>query len=162
MSAESQHSARMTVASRLTVKVPGCSGRITGYSDITDRLRNVRTADRPDISEAGLPSFSYDWLGVRPMESDLNTAINLTLSKAACLVLFELLTDSYEVWRRANPADSSAGAMLVSAGDGSHRAALWELEGSLERTLPELFSSNYADLVAASKRLLNERIGPSM
>jgi len=73
-----------------------------------------------------------------------------------------LLTDSYEVWRRANPADSSAGAMLVSAGDGSHRAALWELEGSLERTLPELFSSNYADLVAASKRLLNERIGPSM
>jgi hypothetical protein len=96
------------------------------------------------------------------MESDLNTAINLTLSKAACLVLFELLTDSYEVWRRANPADSSAGAMLVSAGDGSHRAALWELEGSLERTLPELFSSNYADLVAASKRLLNERIGPSM
>ena len=93
------------------------------------------------------------------MGADLTNAITLSLSKASCLVLFELLTISYEAWRKDNPNDSSASAMLVNAQDGPQRAALWELEGSLERTLPELFSSNYADLVEASRRLLNERIG---
>jgi hypothetical protein len=63
------------------------------------------------------------------------------------------------VWRRENPDDASASAMLVNAEEGSQRAALWELEGSLERTLPELFSSNYGDLLMESKRLLQERIG---
>lgn len=140
----------------------GVKGRNTGNSDLSKTPRRLghharRVADRPDGNEA-LHSISYDWLGVRPMESDLNSEITLTLSKAACLVLFELLTVSYEAWRRTNPHDSSAAAMLVSAEDGSQRAALWEFEGSLERTLPELFSSNYADLVAASKRVLNERI----
>ncbi len=73
------------------------------------------------------------------MESELTGAVTLSLSKASCLILFELLTASYEVWRKDNPNDSSAGAMLVNAQEGSQRAALWELEGSLERTLPELF-----------------------
>ena len=93
------------------------------------------------------------------MEPDLNSKVTITLSKAACLVLFELLTVSYEAWRRDNPNDDSADAMLVNAQETSQRAALWELEGSLERTLPELFSSNYGDLLTESRRLLKERIG---
>ena len=93
------------------------------------------------------------------MESDLNNNVTITLSKAACLVLFELLTVSYEAWRRKNPNDASADAMLINAKDASQRAALWELEGSLERTLPELFSSHYGDLLAESRRLLQTRVG---
>ena len=85
--------------------------------------------------------------------------MTITLSKAACLVLFELLTVSYEAWRRDNPNDASADALLLNAQETSQRAALWELEGSLERTLPELFSSNYGDLLTESRRLLKERIG---
>jgi hypothetical protein len=85
--------------------------------------------------------------------------VTITLSKAACLVLFELLTVSYEAWRRDNPNDASADALLLNAQETSQRAALWELEGSLERTLPELFSSNYGDLLTESRRLLKERIG---
>jgi hypothetical protein len=95
------------------------------------------------------------------MESDLNNQVTITLSTAACLVLFELLTVSYEAWRGKdnNPNDAAADAMLVNVEEASQRAALWELEGSIERTLPELFSSNYGDLLAESRRLLQARIG---
>lgn len=93
------------------------------------------------------------------MESDLNSAVTISLSKAACIVLFELLTVSYEAWRQNNPNDASAEAMVVNAEETAQRAALWELEGSLERTLPELFSSNYGDLLMESRRMLKERIG---
>jgi len=34
------------------------------------------------------------------MNADLNEAINFSLPKAACLVLFELLTTSYAEWRK--------------------------------------------------------------
>jgi len=70
-------------------------------------------------------------------------------------VLFELLTSSYEEWRKLNPDDSSASPMQVTAEDHAQRAAFWKLEGALERTLPELFSSNYDELLAESKRVLN-------
>ena len=40
------------------------------------------------------------------MESELKNELTILLSKAACLVLFELLTESYEQWRKANPDDS--------------------------------------------------------
>jgi hypothetical protein len=93
------------------------------------------------------------------MGPDLNNKVTITLSKAACLVLFELLTVSYEAWRRNNPNDASADVMLVNAEEASQRAALWELKGSLERTLPELFSSNYGDLLTESRRLLQARVG---
>lgn len=90
------------------------------------------------------------------IESELKTEVTLSLSKAACLVIFELLTTSYEVWRKSNPDDSSALPMLVNAENHSKRVALWQLEGSLERTLPELFSSNYDELLRAANRLLAE------
>ncbi len=86
--------------------------------------------------------------------NDLSEQINIPLSKAACLVLFELLTTSYERWRMSNPDDDSAEPMLVSAKEYPERVALWQLEGALERTLPELFASSYVELIAESKRAL--------
>ena len=91
------------------------------------------------------------------MIADLEEPITLSLSKAACLVLFELLTVSYEHWRKSNPNDDSPSAMVVPANEHSERIALWQLEGALERTLPELFASNYAELLHESKTLLENR-----
>lgn len=90
------------------------------------------------------------------MTPELNENVSISLSKTACLVLFELLAVSYQEWRRSNPDDSSANPMIVHAESQSQRAALWQLEGSLERTLPELFSSNYGELLVESRRLLAE------
>ena len=91
------------------------------------------------------------------MIADLKEPITLSLSKAACLVLFELLTVSYEQWRKSNPNDDSASPMLVPANEHAERIALWQLEGALERTLPELFASNYPELLRESKTLLEDR-----
>jgi hypothetical protein len=88
------------------------------------------------------------------MDSSLNDQVAIDLPKSVCLVLFELLTRSYEVWRKENPEDESAEPMLVEAGEIAQRRALWRLEGALERTLPELFSSNYAGLLSEANRIL--------
>ena len=90
------------------------------------------------------------------MENDLHSAVEIRLPKTVCLVLFELLTRSYEKWRETNPDDSAAEPMLVNAVEHSDRKALWQLEGALERTLPELFSSDYKALLRESERLLGE------
>jgi hypothetical protein len=47
--------------------------------------------------------------------------------------------------------------MLVPANEHSERIALWQLKGALVRTLPELFSSNYKELLRESKTLLENR-----
>lgn len=88
-------------------------------------------------------------------EPQLKTDISLTLSKAACLVLFDLLTRSYEEWRRANPDDATAAPMTVAARTHAERVALWQIEGGIERTLPEVFSSNYEELLATAHKALS-------
>ena len=88
-------------------------------------------------------------------QSELKSEITISLSKAACLVLFELLTKSYEQWRRTNPDDAAASPMVVKASSQSERVALWQVEGSIERTLPEVFSSGYDELLAAAHSLLS-------
>lgn len=88
------------------------------------------------------------------MSTNLKENIELSLSRSACLVLFEFLTQSYENWRKTNPNDDTASPMLLHAETRAQRVALWKLEGSLERTLPELFSSNYEELLAESSRIL--------
>jgi hypothetical protein len=88
------------------------------------------------------------------MDSSLNDRVAIDLPKSVCLVLFELLTRSYEVWREENPDDGSADPMLVEAGELAQRRAIWLLEGALERTLTELFSSNYAELLSEANRIL--------
>jgi hypothetical protein len=97
--------------------------------------------------------------GFLTMNTDLNQNVCVSLSKAACLVLFELLNQSYEDWRESNPDDSSAGPMLINAGETAQRMALWQLEGSLEKTLPELFFPKYDELLAEAKRVVSHPAG---
>jgi hypothetical protein len=84
----------------------------------------------------------------------LEEHIEIHLSKAACLLLFELLTNAYEAWRTDNPDDATAEPMLVCVDQHAARRALWQLEGAIERTLPEVFSKDYEELLDESKRLL--------
>jgi hypothetical protein len=49
--------------------------------------------------------------------------------------------------------------MNITAEDHAQRVALWKLEGALERTLPEFFSSNYHELLTESERILNDPVG---
>ena len=85
----------------------------------------------------------------------LDEEVTIPISKAACLVLFEMLTTAYEKWRPLNPDDQSAAPMIVSASAHYERMALWKLEGALEKTLPEVFSSNYEELLEQSHRILD-------
>ena len=89
------------------------------------------------------------------MNSDLKENLSITLSKAAWLVLFELLATSNAEWSKSNPDSYSTSARpLQLKADHSERVALWWLENAIENRLPELFLSNYAELVEQSKRLL--------
>ena len=88
------------------------------------------------------------------MDTNLDEKVVIDLPKSVCLVLFELLTRSYEVWRKSNPNDSSAGPLFVEAREFAQRKALWRLEGALESTLPEVFSSNYSELLSEARRTL--------
>jgi hypothetical protein len=91
------------------------------------------------------------------MNTSLDDKVRVDLPTSVCLVFFELLTQSYEAWRVNNPDDSSAGTLCVEAREFAQRKALWRLEGELERALPELFSSNYPELLSGAKRLLEMR-----
>jgi len=88
------------------------------------------------------------------MDTSLDDKVIIDLPKSVCLVLFELLTQSYEAWRKSNPNDSSASPLFVEAREFAQRTALWRLEGALERTLPEIFSSNYSELLSEAIRVL--------
>lgn len=88
------------------------------------------------------------------MGTNLDDKVVIDLPKSVCLVLFELLTRSYEEWRKGNPDDNSAGPLFVEAREFAQRNPLWRLEGALERTLPEIFSSNYSDLLSEATRAL--------
>lgn len=83
----------------------------------------------------------------------LNQKVTLELNEDACLVLFELLTRSYEAWRKTNPNDNSPNPLVLEAREISERRALWILEGALERTLP-VFASNYLELLSEAKKAL--------
>ena len=88
------------------------------------------------------------------MNPDLNEKISITLPKAAWLVLFELLGNSSERWRKNNPNDLSAAPMQIAANEHGERVALWHLEGALESTLVEPFANNYDELLESAKALL--------
>jgi hypothetical protein len=74
-------------------------------------------------------------------------------------VLFELLATSYERWREVNPDDTSANPMVVEASHPAQRMAIWQLEGAFERTVPELFSSNYRELLVESEQFITRGTG---
>lgn len=84
----------------------------------------------------------------------------ISMRKETLLVIFEFLSRSYEEWRKsgvAPVADLSDQSFVLSKPDPGERVALWRLEGEIERTLPEIFSPEYRDLIAAEKlRLTHE------
>ena len=92
------------------------------------------------------------------MDTSLDDKVAIDLPKSVCLVLFELLTQSYEAWRKNNPNDSSAGPLFIEAREFAQRKALWRLEGALESTLPEIFSSNYSALLSEAKQVLGTEL----
>src|SRR5207248_9655886 len=82
------------------------------------------------------------------MNSDLEENLSITLSKAAWLVLFELLATSNAEWNKTNPDSYSTSAKpLQLKADHPERVALWWLECALESRLSEPMLGNYAELV---------------
>jgi len=94
------------------------------------------------------------------MTTDLNQAVQVSLPKSVCLVLYELLAASTEEWSKSgaqNESNNSSGVPLtVTVKHFEERAALLRLEGTLESALPELFSPNYWEIVAEARRLLSD------
>jgi hypothetical protein len=86
------------------------------------------------------------------MDLEVDREVEIALPKSVLLVLFELLSASYEAWRKDNPDDSSANPLCVVAARNSERVALWRLEGAIERTLPEILSAEYDQLLQAAHR----------
>ena len=85
----------------------------------------------------------------------------ISMRKETLLVIFEYLARSYEDWRKsgvAPVADLSDDSFVLSKPDPGERVALWRLEGEIERSLPEVFSAEYVELVASEKRRLTREL----
>ncbi|SRR6266567_9352462 len=85
----------------------------------------------------------------------------ISMRKETLLVIFEFLARSYDDWRKsgvAPAADLSDQSFVLSKPDPGERVALWRLEGEIERTLPEVFSSDYRELLASEKRRLTQEL----
>ena len=70
-----------------------------------------------------------------------NETVALTVTKAEALILFELLADFHE-------EDS------IQIEDQAERIALWKLSSLLEKSLVEIFSPNYTELLIEARREL--------
>ena len=87
------------------------------------------------------------------MNTNLDELTSITMPKGTLLVLLEYLARSYESWRKAAGTTDETSLVLM-APDAGERAALWRLEGEIERTLPEVFSPDYRQLIAEWKQHL--------
>ena len=84
------------------------------------------------------------------MSVRLDEKIPITLPKGTLMLLFDFLARSSDSWRRSgNRADDSFSLQKPDAGE---RVALWHLEGEIERTLPEIFSSDFKELISVWKQ----------
>jgi hypothetical protein len=87
------------------------------------------------------------------MNSQLAEKVSLAMPKGTLLVLFEYLARSYDSWRVSTDAADEATFNLQKP-DGGERLALWQFEGEIERSLPEVFAPDYKLLIAAWKEEL--------
>ena len=87
------------------------------------------------------------------MSGKLDEPTSITMPKGTLLVLFEYLARSYDSWRRAGGTPDEA-TFALQEPDAGERTALWHLEGEIERTLPEIFSEDYPQLLAQWKQHL--------
>lgn len=88
------------------------------------------------------------------MSAVLEEQVTISLPKGTLLVLFEFLSHSYESWKRSANPPASVDTFVLLKPDAGERAALWHLEGAIERTLPEIFAANYHELIGEWKRVL--------
>jgi hypothetical protein len=88
---------------------------------------------------------------VSNVSKGLNEQVAISMAKGTLLVLFEFLAHSYEQWRGSGNERPPDDTFALLRPDGAERAALWQLEGVIERTLPEVFARDYKDLVAEWK-----------
>jgi hypothetical protein len=87
------------------------------------------------------------------MSTNLDESTSITMPKGTLLVLFEYLARSYGSWKEASAAPDEA-SFALQPPDTGERKALWRLEGEIERTLPEVFSPDYRQLIAEWKERL--------
>jgi hypothetical protein len=87
------------------------------------------------------------------MNAALEEKTSITMPKGTLLVLFEYLSRSYDSWRKAGDSSDEA-TFALQQPDAGECKAIWRLEGEIERTLPEIFSADYAQLIAQWKQHL--------
>jgi hypothetical protein len=94
---------------------------------------------------------------------DNRNDVSIAMKKETLLVIFEFLTRSYENWREnggTHGDELSDETFALCKPDAGERAALWRLEGEIERTFSEIFSSDYRELIEKEKtRLRTELYG---
>jgi hypothetical protein len=88
----------------------------------------------------------------------VNTALDeqvaISLHKGTLLVLFEFLARSYEAWNNGQSSELSDDTFVLLKPDSGERLALWQFEGAIERTLPEMFAPEYKKLIDTWKQKL--------
>lgn len=89
--------------------------------------------------------------------------VSITMRKETLLVIFEFLAKSYDEWTKSEEVRVRAvgdDSFVLKKPDSGERVALWRLEGEIERTLPEIFAPDYAELIRVEKaRLTTELYG---
>jgi hypothetical protein len=87
--------------------------------------------------------------------------VNLSMRRETLLVIFEFLARSHADWSKNLESPAASGAddsFVLRKPDSGERVALWRLEGEIERTLPEIFSAEYDELVASEKQRLSAEL----
>jgi hypothetical protein len=87
--------------------------------------------------------------------------VTLSMRSETLLVIFEFLARSHEDWSKnveGPAADLSDDRFVLRKPDSGERVALWRLEGEIERTLPEIFSPEYQDLIVREKQRLSAEL----
>ena len=92
------------------------------------------------------------------MDMKLEEPVAISLPKGTLLVLFEYLARSSDTWRKSNQRSDDDAYRLLPP-DSGERRAIWHLEGTIERTLPEIFSADYDKLVADWKQHFVSQFG---
>ena len=89
------------------------------------------------------------------MDANLEEKISIELTKGELLVIFEFLARSYDAWCESGNKEENT--FVLSPPDAGERIILWHLEGAIERTLAEIFSPEYRDLIERAKQTAIDR-----
>ena len=91
------------------------------------------------------------------MSAALDEQVPISLPKGTLLVLFEFLARSSDRWRPSENRQQAEDIVLEP--DPGELAALWHLEGAIERTLPEVFAPDYQNMINGWKQKLRSQVG---